>query len=88
MVSQCGVYPDLGIFLEHRGMPDFLAESTTNSRHFLVLYYLDARSAYACRAKAPRTREIDFNGPYPITDREYRLLRGLKSDVARLPTRE
>lgn len=88
MVSQSGVYPDLGTFLERRGMPDFLAESTTNSRHFLILYYLDAKSAYACRAKAPSTREIDFAGPYTITDREYRLLRGLKSDVARLPTRE
>ena len=78
MLSQAGVYPDLAIFVNERGMPDFLAESTTNNRHFLILYYLEKRSAYACRAKAPSTREIEFSGPYPITEREYRLLGDLK----------
>ncbi len=88
IVSQSGVYPDLGVFLERRGLPDFLAESTTNNRHFLILYYLKAKNAYACRAKAPSTREIEFAGPYSITDREYHLLRGLKSETHGLPARE
>jgi hypothetical protein len=88
MVSQSGVYPDLGVFVSHRGMPDFLAESTTNNRHFLILYYLDAKSAYACRARAPSTREIEFAGPYAMTDREYKLLRDLKNEDAGLPQRQ
>lgn len=85
IASQIGVYPDLGVFLKSRGMPDFLAESTTNNRHFLILYYLDAKSAFACRAKAPSTREIEFAGPYTMTARECRLLRELKRDVAGSP---
>jgi hypothetical protein len=83
--SQSVVYPDLGVFLGHRGMPDFLAESTASNRHFLILYYLDAKSAYACRAKAPSTREIEFSGPYLMTDREYKLLQGLKREGAGMP---
>lgn len=79
--SQSGVYPELGVFLQARGMPDFLAETTTHERHFLILYYLESKRAYACRAKAPSTRQIEFTGPYPITQREYRLLRGFKQQA-------
>lgn len=83
LVSQSGVYPDLGIFLHVHGMPDFLAESTTENRHFLILYYLEDHCAFACRAKAPSTRVIEFDGPYPITDREYTLLDDLKTEAAK-----
>lgn len=78
LVSQSGVYPDLGLFLHQRGLPDFLAESTTGNRHFLILYYLGDRSAFACRAKAPSTRTIEFSGPYPITEREVTVLEDLQ----------
>lgn len=61
--SQSGVYPDLGVFLHVHGMPDFLAESTTANRHFLILYYLENRCAFACRAKEASTRVIEFSGP-------------------------
>ena len=76
--SQSGVYPDLAVFLRVHGMPDFLAESTTSNRHFLILYYLERRSAFACRAKAPSTRLIEFAGPYAITEREVQVLDDLK----------
>ena len=82
LLSQSGVYPDLGVFLQARGMPDFLAETTTHDRHFLILYYLQARRAYACSAKAASTRQIELTGPYPITQREYRLLRDFKQQAA------
>lgn len=88
MLSQSGVYPDLGVFLERWGMPDFLAESSANNRHFLILYYLDAKNAYSCRAKAPSTREIEFAGPYKMTEREYRLLRQLKAKGSGPPARQ
>ena len=80
--SQSVVYPDLGVFLQARGSPDFLAETTTHDRHFLILYYLKAKCAYACRAKAASTRQIEFTGPYPITRREVRLLRNFKQQAA------
>ncbi len=81
--SQSGVYPDLGVFLRVHGMPDFLAESTTENRHFLILYYLENRCAFACRAKEPSTRMIEFSGPQPITEREYVLLDGLKREAGK-----
>lgn len=80
LVSQSGVYPDLGLFLEDHGMPDFLAESTASNRHFLILYYLKDWSAFACRAKSPASRVIEFSGPYGITEREVRVLEGLKRE--------
>jgi hypothetical protein len=82
LTRQSGVYPDLGVFLGAQGMPDFLAEANTNKRHFLILYYLDARRAYACRAKAPATRQIEFTGPYAMTKREYDLLQKFKKQAA------
>lgn len=85
LVSQSGVYPDLGEFLKIRGMPDFVAETNASNRHFLILYYLDAKSTYACGAKAPSTREIEFSGPYAMTKREYRLLREFKREAAGTP---
>jgi len=86
LTSQSGVYPELGVFLRAHGTPDFVAETTTHERHFLILYYLNTKHAYACRAKAPATRQIEFAGPYPITPREYRLLRGFKQQGIRGPT--
>jgi len=74
LLSQSAVYPDLGTFLHIRGLPDFVAETNAADRHFLILYYLKTQSAYACGAKLPRTRRIEFSGPYAITRREYHLL--------------
>jgi hypothetical protein len=82
LLSQSGVYPELGVFLRARGQPDFVAETTTRNRHFLILYYLGTKHAYACQAKAPATRQIEFAGPYPITRREYQLLHGFKQQAA------
>lgn len=80
---QSGVYPDLGLFLSQNGLPDFLAETTGGNRHYLILYYLKKRQAYACRTLAARTRDVEFAGPYPITDKEYKLLTGFQKEAAR-----
>ena len=82
LMSQSGVYPELGVFLQVQGMPDFVAETSKRERHFLILYYLEAKRAYACRTQAPSTRQIEFSGPYPITPREYLLLSGFKRQAA------
>jgi hypothetical protein len=81
LTHQTGVYPQLGGFLRTRGMPDFLAESYANDRHYLILYYLTAKRAYICRAKPPQTREIEFSAPYAMTRREYRMLQGFKREA-------
>jgi hypothetical protein len=76
--SQMRIYPDLALFVEKRGLPDFLAETSSGSQHYLILYYLKARQAYAARTRPSQPHGLEFAGPYPITDREKRILSGLR----------
>jgi hypothetical protein len=85
--SQIIVYPDLGLFVSKRGVPDFLAESGAGERHYFIFYYLKDRKAYACRVRSGGSRAVEFAGPYPITPREYRLLDGFRKDPHHAPTR-
>jgi hypothetical protein len=75
---QSQVYPDLATFLAARGWPDFLAETTSGQRRYLVLYFLDRRQAFAARTRHPDDRSMEFAGPYPVTRREYELLDRLR----------
>lgn len=81
---QAGLYPDVGIFLTKFGTPDFLAEMTNKGRHYLILYYLETRQAFACRTKEPGKREVEFAGPYPISSHEFQLLEGFRKQSARV----
>jgi hypothetical protein len=72
------VYPDLGLFTESKGLPDFLAETANRGRSYFILYYLDRRQAFACRNRPGQRKAIEFAGPYPITDKEYRTLDQLR----------
>jgi hypothetical protein len=72
--SQSQVYPDLLLFVHKRGIPDFLAETGDHDQHYLILYYLRARHAFACRTRQEHPGALEFAGPYPITAGEYRLL--------------
>ncbi len=83
---QEGRYPDLRIFMAQNGLPDFLAETGNQQRQYFILYYLSKRQAFACRSKPASKREIEFAGPYPITDREYRLLNDFRHDRSRVPS--
>ena len=67
-------YPDLGIFLQTKGLPTFLAETKKGQNRYLILYYPDTREAFACRSGAQSSRQIEFSGPYPITDSELETL--------------
>jgi hypothetical protein len=71
-------YPDLMLFVQQRGIPDFLAETGDRDRQYLILYYLTPRRAYACRTRPGHAGAVEFAGPYPITDGEYRLLDGFR----------
>jgi hypothetical protein len=71
-------YPDLATFVNQRGLPDFLAETGDRSQRYMILYYLSKRQAFACRTISSRSRAVEFAGPYPITDGEFKTLDGIR----------
>jgi hypothetical protein len=79
LTSLARVYPDLEVFVEKRGMPDFLAETGNRGQDYFILYYLKSRQAYACRTRPGQRHGIEFAGPYPITEREYKTLDGFRN---------
>lgn len=79
LVRQSHLYPDLDDFLKLKGLPDFLAETSNDGQHYLILYYLDRTEAWAARTRRSTRRVMEFAGPYPITANEKKLLRDLKS---------
>jgi hypothetical protein len=74
LLTRSRIYPDLMCFIQQRGIPEFLAETGDHDRQYLILYYLQRRQAYACRTRLGHAGAVEFAGPYPITDGEYRML--------------
>ena len=74
LVTRAELYPDMLWFVKQHGIPDFLAETGDGGWQYYVLYYLKSRQAYACRTHPGHSPTIEFSGPYPITDREFRRL--------------
>ena len=72
------LYPDLQDFLREKGSPDFLAETTKTGNRYLILYYLTSRKAFACRSEIGNSRQVEFSGPYPISDKEFTILNSLR----------
>ena len=81
--SRMAIYPDLGLFVGDRGLPDFLAETKNRNQDYFILYYLLPRQAYACRTRSNRGKTLEFSGPYPITDRELQTLEGFRAKEMR-----
>lgn len=81
LTRQARLYPDLSRFMSARGLPGFIAEIDNRDRHFLILYYLESREAFACRTRGTASREIEFAGPYPITSREFKTLEGFRQQA-------
>ena len=67
-------HPDLGVFVSAKGLPDFLAETSKGDNRYLILYYLGERKAFACRTGSGTSRQVEFSGPYPVTENEFRTL--------------
>lgn len=78
LVYQSAAHPDLKKFLINSGDPDFIAETSSDDRQYLILYYLRSREAFACRTWRDRPDGIEFAGPYPMTDKETDLLKELR----------
>lgn len=71
LATQSRIHPDIGLFVERHGIPDFLAETRNSERQYFILYYLKARKAFACRTRSGQAGAVEFAGPYPITDGEF-----------------
>ncbi|MEM1085451.1 MAG: hypothetical protein AAGI48_15170 [Verrucomicrobiota bacterium] len=78
LVYQAASHPDLATFLRNSGEPDFIAETSSESRQYMILYYLDSENAFACRSWRGGEARMEFAGPYPMTEKETELLRKLK----------
>ena len=76
-------YPDLTLFVTKRGLPDFLAETGEKNQQYFILYYLQNRQAFACRTRQKPDQGLEFAGPYPITDREFRALDNFRRDPSK-----
>lgn len=78
------LHPEFQVLLNQLGSPDCIAESTQDRRHYLILYYLKKREAYSCRNDTRSvSKPMEFSGPYPITDKEYRLLSDFQKKALR-----
>jgi len=88
LVSLMRIYPDMGLFVARRGMPEFLAETGNARQLYFILYYPAAMQAYAARTRAPNRKRLEFAGPYPITQKEKRTLEGLKKRETETVTRQ
>lgn len=85
LTLQSSNYPDLAVFVSQRGIPDFLAETGNQDRRYIILYYLQKRQAFACRTRSGNNRAVEFAGPYPVTDKEFRVLDGFRRDPGKRP---
>jgi hypothetical protein len=86
LITQMREYPHIAVFVGQRGIPDFLAETGSDARSYFIFYYLTERQAFACRTRPGVRSAVEFAGPYPITDREFRLLDGFRRDPSRRVT--
>lgn len=86
LMTQMDEYTDIALFVRQRGIPDFLAETGSDDRRYFIFYYLNDRQAFACRTRLGTPTAVEFAGPYPVTEREFRLLDGFRRDPGRRVT--
>ncbi len=82
LTAMAEIYPDLGVFLSQQKFPDFVAETNKGGNRYLILYFLSSREAYACRSGEGDSRQVEFSGPYPVTDGEFRTLDQLRKKAS------
>ncbi|MBC8126697.1 MAG: hypothetical protein H8M99_06070 [Gloeobacteraceae cyanobacterium ES-bin-144] len=88
LTSLTQAYPELALFVQNRGAPDFLAETSNRGRNYFILYYLKPRQAFVSRSRLGGEKGVEFAGPYPITRKEYQTLNGLRgADTNRIQAR-
>jgi hypothetical protein len=85
LVTQMNQFPDLEFFVDRQGVPNFLAETGSQGRKYFILYYLRERKAFVCRNRVENPTTVEFAGPYPVTEREYKLLDAFRKDPSSKP---
>lgn len=85
LLTQTSVFPDLGLFVNRHGVPNFLAETGSQGRKYFILYYLRERKAFVCRNQVENPDAVEFAGPYPITEREFKVLDEFRKDPSAKP---
>ncbi len=87
LVTQMNQFPDLAFFVSRHGVPNFLAETGSQGRKYFILYFLQERKAFVCRNQVENPAAVEFAGPYPITEREFKLLDAFRKDPSTKPTK-
>ena len=80
---QSANHSDFAQFIRRNGLPDFVAETSSGDRRYMILYYVEKRQAFACRTWNGYRNEINFAGPYPINNKEAQLLNELRDKSGR-----
>ena len=80
LLSLMRLLPDLDLFVSQRGMPEFLAETSSGRKHYYILYYPKQRQAYVARNRPTHQQRLEFAGPYPVTSKEIRILDSLRNE--------
>jgi len=69
-------------FLDARSLPDFLAETSDESRTYFILYFLAQKQAFAFRTQPEDRASLEASGPYPITNREQQTLEDFRAQAS------
>jgi hypothetical protein len=68
------IHQEIQVFLKVKNVPDFFAETFNTGEQYCLFYYLGKRHAYICRITGTGAKKVRFSGPYPVTDKELKLL--------------
>lgn len=82
LMAKSQQFDDLKVFIDQKGLPDFVAEANSSNRDYLIFYYLDKHQAFACRTRGKSNPQVEFAGPYAMTSGEWKLLSGVKTQAA------
>lgn len=75
-------HPELEGFLRVRALPDFLAETSDESRTYFILYFLQKKEAFAFRTEPEDKSSLEASGPYPITEGEQQTLEDFRAQAS------
>jgi hypothetical protein len=75
------LHPELDGFLKQRALPDFLAETSDDSRTYFILYFLSEKEAFAFRTLPDDRSQLEASGPYPITRGEQKTLEDFRAQA-------
>lgn len=75
-------HPELEGFLRTRALPDFLAETSDESRTYFILYFLQKKEAFAFRTESENKSSLEASGPYPITEGEQQTLEDFRAQAS------